>query len=1214
MTTNQLPIYTKRFNELTISDVPIVGGKNASLGEMYQKLTDQGVRIPDGFAITADAYWKFIADAGIEKEIKKTLKNIDNNNVKALKEKGSHIRKTIINSAFPEEILQAIADAYEKLSQEYKTRNLSVAVRSSATAEDAPDASFAGQQETYLNITGLDQLLLATKKCMASLFTDRSISYRIDKKIDLFDVALSVGVQKMARSDKASSGVMFTLDPESGFKNVIVINAAYGLGENVVQGSVTPDEFIVHKELLQKGFRPIVGKTLGSKERALIYTSNPNLPTKNVSVETARRHQFALTDDEILQLAEFGITIEKHYKRPMDIEWAKDGLDEQLYIVQARPETIHGAKTTNTYEEHHLKEKGEVLVEGAAIGNRIGQGSANTILTPRDMAKFKHGDVLVTDMTDPDWEPIMRQAKAIVTNRGGRTCFAGNTQLLTNHGFMSIENVVDEYNQRSIQVLSLNRKTLKLEWKPVTDGMQRVAKTISVSISQTGRMADNNLELTPDHKMITFKNRRLIDQEIQHIIKNQDYLLSTQKIPAPGYHNLDPKLAYLMGAIFTDGSVYTSRTHGKVQIIQKNTPSKQAFIKRVHTYFADLFDYQLKTSQKKPSTGRIRGKAVRGSANAYRCYSKEIATKFKQEKEKLVTTMLYANETTLFNFLAGVIDGDGTYNKDSHRLSIYCSNDTLWQAISIACLRLNISFKSFTNRNIHHIQIVTRLDEILSFTARVKASSNQPARNMGWHLFSARQLLNDIIDRVNYRGRIKPYIKNNLLIDADKILNNLIPMIKGQPENHELTNISKSSLSMLRVNQLGTTTQQPVYNITVEDNHNYVVFTSRLTPIIANNCHAAIVSRELGIPCVVGTEKATEVIKDEQEITVSCAEGEIGRIYDGLLKVEVKTINLGEFVQPKTKIMMNMGVPREAFSLASIPNSGIGLAREEFIIANFIKVHPLALMNYPNIEDKEAKTTIETLTYGYDDKSQFFIDQLAWGMGRLAASVYPKDIIVRTSDFKTNEYASLVGGKEFEPQEPNPMIGWRGASRYYDPKYEPAFRLECQAFKKLREEMGFTNVKIMIPFCRTIEEGEKVLAIMKEEGLTQGENNLEVYVMVEIPANVILADQFAQLFDGFSIGTNDLTQLSLGVDRDSSIVSHIYDERNETVKTLVRLAIQAAKSNKIKIGICGDAPSTFPEFAQFLVEQGIDSISLSPDAVFTTTLKILEEEKKQEEK
>ncbi len=660
-------------------------------------------------------------------------------------------------------------------------------------------ASFAGQQETYLNIRGDFQVLEAVKKCIASLFTDRAISYREDRGFKHTDIALSVGIQEMVRSDKATAGVMFTLDTESGFKDVILINASYGLGENVVKGKVNPDEYYVFKTTLKQGFKPIIGKSLGSKETKLIYAEGGTQTVQNVPVSKEDQKRYALTDEEILELAKWGLLIEEHYQCFQDIEWAKDGITGELYIVQSRPETVHALKKQNVLEEYVLKKKGRVLIEGLAVGDKIGVGKANIILDVKDMDRFKEGEVLVTEITDPDWEPIMRKAAAIVTESGGKTS------------------------------------------------------------------------------------------------------------------------------------------------------------------------------------------------------------------------------------------------------------------------------------------------------------------------------------------------------------------------------------------------------------------------------HAAIVSRELGIPCIVGTGRATKAIKDGEKITVSCSEGEVGRVYKGALPFEIKKTDLKEFKKPKTQIMMNVGVPREAFSLSFVPNDGVGLAREEFIIANFIKIHPLALAHFDEIKDKKLKAQIEKITGDYKNKKQFFIDKLAQGMGRIAAAFYPKEVIVRMSDFKTSEYANLIGGKGFEPEEGNPMLGWRGASRYYDKKFEEAFLMECQAFKKLRNEMGFKNVKIMIPFCRTPEEGKKTLEIMKETGLERGKDGLEVYVMVEIPSNVILADEFAKLFDGFSIGTNDLTQLTLGVDRDSELVAPIYDERSAAVKELVRVAIRVAHENGIKIGICGDAPSSYPEFAEFLVQEGIDSISLSPDAVIKTTLAILEEEKKLKE-
>lgn len=790
------------FDELGIEDIPLVGGKNASLGEMYRLLTKEGVRIPNGFAITATAYRFFLEQAGLLDEMKSILHGLDVHNMHQLAERGRKIRELIMHADFPSSLRVAIAFAYHKLSKEYGTANTDVAVRSSATAEDLPDASFAGQQETFLNIKHEDELIEACKKCFASLFTNRAIAYRAEKGFDHFKVYLSIGVQKMVRSDLACSGVMFTLDTETGFPDVVFITGSWGLGENIVQGAVNPDEFFVHKPTLKAGYRPIINRVLGEKSIKMIYTDEGGRTTKNVDVAINDRRRFCLSDDEVLDLARWGCIIEDHYTKhkkhwsPMDIEWAKDGQRNELFIVQARPETVQSRKNRNIIEDYVLKQKGEVLCKGKSVGNKIGAGKANVLRDAKEIDDFKPGDVLVTEMTDPDWVPIMRMAKAIVTNRGGRTC------------------------------------------------------------------------------------------------------------------------------------------------------------------------------------------------------------------------------------------------------------------------------------------------------------------------------------------------------------------------------------------------------------------------------HAAIVSRELGIPCVVGTNDATEKVKNGQAITVSCAEGEDGLVYDKILKFERHVTDASRFAKPKTKIMMNVGNPDEAFELSFIPNDGVGLAREEFIITNSIKVHPMALLHFDHITEPKLRQQIEDMTRGYKNKTDFFVDRLAHGVATIAAAFYPRDVIVRMSDFKSNEYAGLLGGLMFEPKEDNPMIGWRGASRYYKQGYEEGFALECKAMKRVRDEMGLTNLKIMIPFCRTVDEGRKVLAVMAKNGLVRHKNGLQVYVMCEIPANVILAEQFAEIFDGFSIGSNDLTQLTLGVDRDSELVADVYDERNAAVKLLIAHVIKTCKKLHKKIGICGQAPSDYPDFAQFLVKQGIDSISLNPDSVMRTIPKILAIERK----
>ncbi|PLX86606.1 MAG: phosphoenolpyruvate synthase [Desulfuromonas sp.] len=785
------------FEEVSLKDVPRVGGKNASLGEMVRHLGPGGVRVPPGFAVTADAYRLFLREAGLEGKLERLLGELDTETMANLASVGRRIRRALRSAPLPAGLEEAVRRAYGRLEERFG-EDCDVAVRSSATAEDLPDASFAGQQETYLNIRGVEELLEACRNCFASLFTNRAISYRQDKGFDHSAVALSVGVQKMVRSDKGCAGVMFTLDTESGFEGVVLINAAWGLGENVVAGAVNPDEYTVFKPTLAQGFRPLLRATLGSKEKKVVYTEGgAKATTREVAVPAEERRRFCLVEEEALQLARLACVIEDHYRRPMDIEWGKDGESGELYILQARPETVQSLRRGQVLETYRLQGEGQVLATGKSVGNRIGAGKAMVIKDAHAIGRFEPGRVLVTDMTDPDWEPVMKKAAAIVTNRGGRTC------------------------------------------------------------------------------------------------------------------------------------------------------------------------------------------------------------------------------------------------------------------------------------------------------------------------------------------------------------------------------------------------------------------------------HAAIVSRELGLPCVIGTGDGTAVLKEGQDVTVSCAGGETGLVYEGILPFDVEQTDLGTLERPRTKIMMNLGDPEQAFGLSRIPNDGIGLARLEFIINTAIQAHPLALLHPDRIADRGERRRIERLTEGYPDGAAFFVDKLAQGVATLAAAFYPNDVIVRMSDFKTNEYAGLLGGAAFEPQESNPMIGFRGASRYYDERYREGFLLECRAMRRVREEMGLSNVKLMIPFCRTVEEGRKGLDVMAEAGLERGKDGLEVFVMCEIPSNVVLAEGFAEIFDGFSIGSNDLTQLILGLDRDSEIVAHLYDERNAAVKTMIADVIARVKRAGRKIGICGQAPSDYPEFAEFLVECGIDSLSLNPDTVLATTVRILEVEKKQ---
>jgi len=794
------------YKDLSSDDTPFVGGKNASLGEMYNALVPQGINIPNGFAITAQAYRNFMKESGLLDMIQTEFKGLDTNNIKQLQAKGKKVRTEILKKKLPDALVVEILAAYHELSANYKSKNVDVAVRSSATSEDSSTASFAGEMETYLNIHSDAALLDAVKKDIASLFTDRAISYRADKGFDQTEAALSIGVQKMVRSDKGCSGVMFTIDTESGFKDVVVIDGSWGLGEMVVQGAVTPDEFMVFKPKLAEGFPAIIKKTIGEKKDMMIYQPNAMKPTKRLPTPAKLRDQFVLNDEEVLTLAKWGVMIEQHYSErakklmPMDIEWAKDGVTKELFIVQARPETVQAKKNILERTEYKLKSAGQLVVEGISIGNKIVTGKAHVILDTKKLSQFKTGEILVTEITDPDWEPVMKESAGIITAKGGRTS------------------------------------------------------------------------------------------------------------------------------------------------------------------------------------------------------------------------------------------------------------------------------------------------------------------------------------------------------------------------------------------------------------------------------HAAIVSRELGIPAVLGVEDVMKKIKTGDVITIDCSSGAVGKVYKGKLEWEEKKYNLAEVPKTTTKVCLNVGNPESAFGDSFLPNKGVGLAREEFIIASHIKVHPGALLDYKKLKDAKLKKKIDDLTKGYPDKVEFYIQKLAEGIAQITAAFYPNQVIVRFSDFKTNEYSTLLGGAAYEPHEENPMIGWRGASRYYDLKFKESFRLECEAVKRVRETWGLTNLQTMIPFCRTPEEGKKCLAVMKEFGLQQGVNDLKVYVMCEIPSNVLRAEEFLDIFDGFSIGSNDLTQLTVGSDRDSGIVAGITNEKDPAVKILITEAIRACRRRGKYIGICGQAPSDYPDFLRFLISEGIESVSLNPDTVVPMMFEVAKEEAIQREK
>lgn len=774
------------FHEIGFGDIASVGGKNASLGEMTRRLAGKGIAVPGGFAINTRAYWKLVTDSGIRPRLEEALQKLDTTNYTNLHEVGEECRKLILSAPIPREVQAEVLEYFGRLKATYAPGDIRVAVRSSATAEDLAEASFAGQLESYLNIQTEEELIDACHHCYASLFTDRVIKYRNDHGFAHMEVGLSIGVQKMVRSDLACAGVAFTLDPETGFDRVVMISGSWGLGENVVKGNVTPDEFYVFKTTLANGHRAVINRRMGAKERTMtLVEKGSGFETKTINRETPPEKQmaFVLSDKEAEALARWAVVIEETYGRPVDIEWAKDGADGQLYIVQARPETVYANKEGYHFYSYKLLEKGKVLTEGNNVGNRIASGKARILASPREINKLRQGEVLVTGITNPDWDPVLRKASAIVTDHGG------------------------------------------------------------------------------------------------------------------------------------------------------------------------------------------------------------------------------------------------------------------------------------------------------------------------------------------------------------------------------------------------------------------------------NTSHAAIVARETGAVAVVGTGNATRVIRDGQEVTVSCATGRTGVVYEGLLPWEKTEIDTRDIHMPQTDIMLILADPDQAFRLAQLPNKGVGLLRLEFAISNTIRIHPMALAHFDRVRDEETRRQIETLTQGYQGREAYFVERLSEAVATIAAAFYPQDVIVRLSDFKTNEYANLIGGNEFEPTEENPMLGWRGASRYYSDGYRDGFRLECEAMKRVREEMGLGNVKLMIPFCRTVDEGKKVLGEMEKNGLKRHENGLEVYVMVEVPSNVIMAEEFAAIFDGFSIGSNDLTQLILGIERDSDILSPLFDPRNEAVKRSIKQVIDSAIKTGTRIGLCGQAPSDYPEFAQFLVQCGISSISFNPDAL-----------------
>ncbi len=1182
--------YVLPLEELRMSDVSRVGGKNASLGELISQLAAAGVRVPGGFATTAQAFDDFLAHNKLAASIQDILGKLDVDDVAALGRAGAQIRALVDKATFPPELEREIRDAYEGISR--GDADASFAVRSSATAEDLPDASFAGQQETYLNIRGIDNVLDAVKRVFASLYNDRAIAYRVHKGFEHAEVSISAGVQRMVRSDKGAAGVMFTMDTESGFREVVFITSSYGLGEMVVQGAVNPDEFYVSKICLANNKSSILRRGLGNKQVKMVFASATKVgaSVEQVGVPAKDRDRFSLTDAQVEELAGYAVSIEKHYKRPMDIEWGLDGGDGKLYILQARPETVKSQdKRKDTLTRYRIGKRGEVLAEGRAIGSKIGQGKVRVIGDVSEIGRVQDGDVLVTDMTDPNWEPVMKRASAIVTNRGGRTCFSGGTRLLTNAGFMSFQEL-HERGHEGVSVPSLNRETLRIEWKPVLAVMKKTASMIRVGVSQTGRAQGNTLDVTPDHKMLNLAGSRLVDTEIGDMISRQDCVLLAERLPQlSGSTQKERSLAYLLGGLMTDGHVHLTRTHGEVTFIQKPDILKQEFIARMNEALLENYGKGFKVSAKKQSAGFIRGKQVVGSANAYRCYSKAIATAVRAEQDSIVTTLLKADLEVACHFLAGVIDGDGCFHKG--RVSVYVCGELL-EAVIVACLRIGTVPQVSVNRTIYNVQIVEKLDLLGRYARRVRCCDQ---REDGTRFFNTRQLLPATIN-----SDINNRVRKNLLIDANGLKRHM-PAIIDTESQGRLQGLLDSDLRQARVSLQQSLPEDEVFNITVADNHNYIVFTQRYTPVLVNNCHAAIIARELGVPAVVGCENATDTLTDGTDVTVSCAEGDTGYIYKGKMDFEAVDVALDRMPPIPVKIAMNVGNPQLAFDFCQLPNEGVGLARLEFIISNTIGIHPKACLEFDKLAP-DLKAQVARQSRGYENPVRFYVEKIAEGVSTIAAAFWPKKVIVRLSDFKSNEYKNLIGGAIYEPNEENPMLGFRGASRYVAESFRECFRLECEAMKKVRDAMGLTNVELMVPFVRTIEEGQRVLAIMKEYGLERGKNALRIVMMCEIPSNAILADEFLKHFDGFSIGSNDMTQLTLALDRDSGLVMEAFDERDASVKKMLHLAIQACRRQGKYVGICGQGPSDYPDLAEWLMNEGIESMSLNPDTVVETWL------------
>jgi pyruvate,water dikinase len=1174
------------FDELNKGNLAEAGGKGSNLGEMSQS----GFPIPPGFVVTSGSYFKHLAANNLVAPMTAILNALDVNDNDKLDEASVKIKKLITDGKVPQDIEDDIIRNYKKLN-ERAGREVYVAVRSSATAEDLPTASFAGQQSTYLNIKGPEHVVAAVKDCWASLFEARAIYYRVQNHFDHMKVGLAAVVQMMVQSEKA--GVIFTVDPLYQDPNLISIEAGFGLGETVVSGEITPDTYRIDKERME-----IVDKKISKQTWMLIKLKDKN---ERVQIKDEMQQRQKLSDKEIVELAKIAAKIEQHYGFPQDLEYAVD--KDNLYIVQSRPITTLKKQNTVVRPEGAPRQtdakeekkgganmggageisKAEILVKGLGSSPGVGVGKVKIIKDAADIKRMERGDILVTEMTSPDFVPAMKKAAAIITDTGGMTCFEGSTKILTRKGFMAFEEVyAASLEGESFEILSYDYSRRRAKWKRIIAVGRRKSDIIRITISQTGKNKYNYLDVTEDHKMYTFDGRDLVKKPLNKILDNEEGICVIDRIPSEDFAS-DPRMAYLVGAIFTDGYFKVDQKHGVVLLTQKDTEEKREFINSVKSNFTDVFGYGMDGERIKTNSGYLRGRLIEGEATDFICYKKEAAAAFSRIYQNAVSWVQHLDEESTLQFLAGFADGDGSFC--NNRLQLYVGEERLLQTVLLACLKLGISPQITRNRTIYNVQILERMGDILSRSKRLNRAVR--AKVLGTKLFAAKQVIGDIVDSVNWGGKIKPYVENNLYIDARKIEKYVLPMASPK-ERERLMQVLDSNIRMKRAVKEDDLGEGYVYNVEVgsedEMDKNYVVFSKLYSPILVSNSHAAIVSRELGVPCVVGTGNATAVLKEGMEVSV---DGTHGIVYAGIVNIATPPVEAekggaqaaaAESVPVTgTKIYVNLANVDLAEKVAQLPCDGVGLLRAEFMIAD-IGAHPKKMLE--------------------DGKENEFIDKLAEDMRRFAAAFYPRPVVYRATDFKTNEYRNLPGGEKYEPHEDNPMMGWRGAARYIT---DPAvFKMELKAIKKVREEYHLPNLWLMIPFVRRIGELRAIKQYLHEVGIYRT-RDFKLWIMVEVPSTVFLIDQFCEEgIDGISIGTNDLTQLILGIDRDNATMAKGFDERNEAVLRALKQVITTCKRYGVTTSLCGQAPSVYPEFAEKLVEFGTTSMSVNPDAVVRT--------------